>query len=117
MNPFDELEIDPRLDARSLTEKLRQKAEVAPPEERERIQSIWQKLTLNKSDRIKWAILAHPRPASARAGEIEKLKQSLPPILVRFPEITLVARDSDIFLMPSYAHEKQRPPHIFSEED
>ena len=112
MNPFDELEVDPRLSARELTENLRHRAELAKPENRERIQSLWRTLTLNETDRLKWALLAHPRPAGAKAGEVEALKHAVPPILVRYPEITLQAKGSDLFLAPRFPYDRPTPPPL-----
>ena len=112
MNPFDELEVDPRMSARELTEELRHRAELAKPENRERIQTLWRTLTLNETDRLKWALLAHPRPAGAKAGEVEALKHAVPPILVRYPDVDLVAKGSDLFLAPHFEHDVPTPPPL-----
>ena len=110
MNPFDELEIDPRISARDLTDRLRHRAELAKPEDRERIQALWRQLTLNETDRLKWALLAHPRPDGAKAGGIETLKHDVPPILVRFGDIKIVAKSTDLFVAPYFKHSPIVPP-------
>jgi hypothetical protein len=68
-NPFDLLGLDPRLNPRQLTEALRQRAERALPEERQRLQGLWRQLTLKESDRLRWALLAHPRTRSVHGAQ------------------------------------------------
>lgn len=78
-NPFDELGLDPTLSSRDLTKRLKRMAERATPEDRARIQSLWEKITVSDAQRVKYALLAHPRPAHADASGLEKLKAAIPP--------------------------------------
>lgn len=78
-NPFDILEVDPLASTHTITRHLRKRAERADDETRTQIQEAWQKLTLKDSDRLRYALLAHPRPAEADSQSIDALKLKLPP--------------------------------------
>lgn len=82
-NPFDELELDPRLSPHELTEALRRRAERAEGAERARIQELWRTLTLNESDRIRWAFFAHPRAEDGAPGSIATLRGKIPAVISR----------------------------------
>ena len=75
-NPFDLLGLDPRMTPRELTEVLRQRAERALPEERAQLQGLWRKLTLKESERIKYALLAHPRGSRQGAQKLDALREA-----------------------------------------
>lgn len=77
-NPFDDLEIDPRLSGRELTKRIRKIIEKAPADQRAEIQAHWEKLTLREDQRIHHALLAHPRPDSASAREVSALRSNVP---------------------------------------
>ena len=97
-NPFDLLGIDPRLDPKTLTELLRQRAERALPEERKRLQGLWRALTLKDSDRARWALLAHPR--HSQTDLIEMLRQRVPPFVSRHKPEALELKVSDLLTLP-----------------
>lgn len=78
-NPFDDLEIDPRLSGRELTRRIRKIIDRAPSTERATIQAHWQRLTLHDDDRVRFALLAHPRPDSANSSALETLRDAVPP--------------------------------------
>jgi hypothetical protein len=108
-NPFDVLGLDPRMNARQLTEALRQRAERAMPEERQRLQGLWRQLTLKETDRIKWALLAHPRTRSAALtggalsgqGQIEALAAKVPPFVSRAKLGPLTVAAQDLIVLPA----------------
>lgn len=77
-NPFDDLEIDPRLSGRELTKRIRKIIEKAPLEARADIQANWEKLTLREDQRVHSALTAHPRPDSASASAIKILRSNIP---------------------------------------
>lgn len=117
-NPFDLLGIDPRTDAKTLTELLRQRAERALPEERKRLQGLWRQLTIKEADRLRLALLAHPR--QGHSAEIESLRQKVPPFFSRqkLPELENMA--ADLWVMPHHEdapHARQHPPTCFEVED
>ena len=89
MNPFDELELDPRLTPKQITERLRIRAERASADEKQRIQTLWRTLTLKETERVRWALFAHPRPASASADAIDALRDKIPPAIIRGLEAEL----------------------------
>lgn len=82
-NPFDELELDPRLNPDELTEALKRRAERAEGPARQRIQELWRTLTVNERDRVRWAFFAHPRPSDADPRSIDALREKVPPLIVR----------------------------------
>lgn len=94
-NPFDELELDPRLDPDELTAALRRRAERAGPDDRQRLQELWRRLTVNERDRVRWAFFAHPRPSEADPGSIEFLREKVPPAVLRTPHVPLVPTVAD----------------------
>ena len=99
-NPFDLLGIDPRMSPQELTEALRQRAERALPEERKRLQGLWRQLTLKETDRIKWALLAHPKTSREGARALEELKARVPPFVSRARLPELVASTGDALVLP-----------------
>lgn len=101
-NPFDELELDPRLDPDDLTAVLRRRAERASPEERQRIQKLWRELTVNERDRVRWAFFAHPRPSESDPGSIEALREKVPPVILRTQRVDLqpMVADALVFQRP-----------------
>lgn len=102
-NPFDQLELDPRLDARELTELLRRRAERAAPAERKRLQALWRELTLNEEDRLRAGLLAHPRRTRQQARHIEEAASRIPPFLGRLsqPLPPLIPTAADALVMPA----------------
>lgn len=108
-NPFDVLGLDPRMNARQLTEALRQRAERAMPEERQRLQGLWRQLTLKETDRIRWALLAHPRTHSAQRaggaasgqGQIEALAAKVPPFVSRAKLEPLEVAAQELIVLPA----------------
>lgn len=77
-NPFDVLEVDPQSTPRDLTKRLKKLADRAQDEDRIVLQSLWEKITLHEADRVRWALLAHPRPDSADGRGIDLLRSALP---------------------------------------
>lgn len=118
-NPFDELELDPRLDPDELTEALRRRAERAAPDERQRIQELWRELTLNERDRVRWAFFAHPRPSEADPGSIEALREKVPPVILRTPavQLTPTVADALVFRAPELdlGASELGPPSLFDD--
>lgn len=94
-NPFDLLQLDPRHTPRELTELLRRRAERATPAERAELQRLWRQLTLKESDRIRWALLAHPRNSRAETRHIQALQEKIPPFVSRYqpPPLTVTLQD------------------------
>lgn len=94
-NPFDLLQLDPRHTPRELTEMLRRRAERASPSERAELQRLWRQLTLKESDRIRWALLAHPRNSRAETRHIQALQDKIPPFISRYklPALTVTLQD------------------------
>lgn len=113
MNPFDELELDPRTTPQQLTDILRLRAERADDDEKQRIQSQWRALTLKESDRVKWAIFAHPRPATANADAIESLRETVPPYVVRDEKIELETDWTDELVNPESSEIELEPPKLW----
>ena len=116
-NPFDVLGVDPRLDPQQLTEALRQRAERAMPEERKRLQGMWRKLTLKEADRVRWALLAHPRPGG-QSRQLDELAGRVPPFLSRRPLPPLRPSALDALVAPEEPGSSTppvRPPHPGSE--
>jgi len=99
-NPFDILEVDPRADTATLTKILRKRVERANEDSKLEIQTAWQNLTLKESERLRWALLAHPRPSEADPTSLDHLKKKLPPAGKPLKELSLKARVIDT-LSPS----------------
>ncbi|MEZ4460124.1 MAG: hypothetical protein R3E66_10415 [bacterium] len=78
-NPFDALEIDPKLSGKELTRRIRKIIERAPDGERAKIQAHWQRLTMHDDERVRFALLAHPRPQTADSRGIATLAEAIPP--------------------------------------
>jgi len=119
VNPFDELELDPRLSPEELTDVLRRRAERASGPRRARIQELWRQLTVRESDRIRWAFLAHPRPAHADPNSIEALRDQIPPVIARDepPPLTATLADAIVFpASPDAAPDAPFIPHSLYEE-
>lgn len=94
-NPFDVLEVDPCADTQTITRQLRKRAERADEEKRTEIQDAWQKLTLKDSDRLRYALLAHPRPPEADPQSIDVLKLKLPPAGKKLTPVDVFATVAD----------------------
>ena len=62
-NPYEALGLDPLATPEALTERLREMAEEADPDERARLQAAWRALTLHPADRARAAFFAHPHPS------------------------------------------------------
>lgn len=61
MNPFEELDLDPRAGIAAITARLKELAEDARTDaERERIRAVWEELTLHPARRLRAALFAHP---------------------------------------------------------
>lgn len=99
-NPFDILEVDPRADTATLTKILRKRIERASEDNKLEIQTAWQNLTLKESERLRWALLAHPRPSHSDPSSLDHLKNKLPPAGKQLTQIHLRARVIDT-LSPS----------------
>lgn len=99
-NPYDLLDLDPSLAPRELTRVLQERARRAGPEERARLQEIWRELTTRESDRIRWALLAHPRPGTASTTSLEALREKVPPTLVRVALAPLEVTVDDALVLP-----------------
>jgi hypothetical protein len=108
-NPFDLLGLDPRMSPRELTEVLRQRAERALPEERAQLQGLWRKLTLKESERIKFALLAHPRGSRQGAQKLDALRDKVPPFLSRKKLEPLTPTALDALVSPSDAAQRELP--------
>ncbi|MBA2663502.1 MAG: hypothetical protein H0U74_14535 [Bradymonadaceae bacterium] len=95
-NPFDELGLDPRLGPRELTRILQQRAERASGEERTHLQEMWRELTTRESERIRWALLAHPNASNLASDSIDALRQRVPPFVHRqsLPELVVTIEDA-----------------------
>lgn len=59
-NPFERFDIDPALGPLAITERLRELAEEARPEERAAIRAAWEELTLHPLRRLRAALWARP---------------------------------------------------------
>ena len=103
-NPFDVLGLDPRSSPSQLTTVLRERAEMALPEERAKLQGLWQKLTLKTRDRVRWALTAHPRAhdVSGSNKTIDSLRRAIAPTFLRGTPEPLVTKVSDALCMPDY---------------
>jgi hypothetical protein len=109
-NPFDELELDPRMGPRELTEALRRRAERALPSERKRLQEQWRRLTLRERDRVRWGLLAHPR-SSTTSGAVDELRRRVPPFVGRVDVPSIDPRASDALVLPESAHSEAPEIH------
>lgn len=117
MNPFEELDLDPRLGPDALTETLRRRAEKAEGATRQRIQELWRVLTLNERDRVRWAFFAHPRDQDGRS--IEALRERVPPVIVRRKAPPLAPRGEDVVVFEQReldAPAVLRPRAIFDDD-
>ncbi|MEM1349619.1 MAG: hypothetical protein AAGI01_13745 [Myxococcota bacterium] len=116
-NPFDELSLDPRMNPRELTEALRQRAERALPEERARLQGLWRQLTLKETDRMRWALLAHPRASREGARALEELRERVPPYMSRYKPAPLEPTAQDALVLPRSSSRQLpvRPPTLWEE--
>ncbi|MFU8804512.1 MAG: hypothetical protein ACNA8W_11930, partial [Bradymonadaceae bacterium] len=81
-NPFDELDLNPRHDVRTLTAELQERARRASPEDKPRLQKLWRELTQRHADRIRWALLAHPR-GDVSTSNLDDLRRQVPPSIER----------------------------------
>jgi hypothetical protein len=97
-NPFDELDIDPTASPERITELLRERAERASPEQRERIKSLWRKLTINADERVRLALRAHPVDEDMGSRSTDELAEVVPPRLGRLEPPELHATVEDVLL-------------------
>ncbi len=113
-NPFDLLQLDPRHTPRELTEMLRRRAERAMPEERAELQGLWRKLTLKERDRLRWALLAHPRTSRSETQHIAALQEKIPPFISRYKPPALVPTLRDLLVAPPDEHASKADVHLFT---
>lgn len=59
-SPFDRFDIDPRGGPAAITERLRELAEDADPDQRRAIRAAWEALTMHPLRRLEAALDAHP---------------------------------------------------------
>lgn len=97
-NPFDALGIDPTASPEDITAVLRDRAERASPQARERIKSLWRKLTLNADDRVRLALRARPRDERVGNRSTEELADLVPPRLGRLEAPGMTATVEDVLL-------------------
>lgn len=119
-NPFDELELDPRLSPDELTEALRRRAERAEGAERQRIQELWRILTINERDRVRWAFFAHPRASDSDTRSIDALRERIPPVIARGKPDPVEPRVEDALVFRIASDEPNdidilRPPSLFAD--
>lgn len=118
-NPFDELELDPRLSPDELTEALKRRAERLEGAEKQRVQDLWRTLTINDRDRVRWAFFAHPRPAHADPRSIDALRERIPPLISRMkpPPIEPTVEDALVFraVRSDGSSAGPMPPSLFEE--
>lgn len=111
-NPFDVLEVDPQSSSRDLTRRLKKLAERATGDERTRLQALWEQVTLHEADRIRWALLAHPRPDAADGRGIDLLRQAIGPATSRLnanaPELTI----DDVICWPDESPSSEKQPVV-----
>lgn len=123
-NPFDVLQLDPRHTPRELTEMLRRRAERARPEERAELQGLWRQLTLKERDRLRWALLAHPRKSRTEAQQLEALQDKIPPFVSRYKPAPMIPTLRDLLVSPvahaedhAERHDKLFTPPFFESDD
>lgn len=114
LNPFDALGLDPTLDAQALTEVLRRRAERLAPEARQQLQAAWRKLTLNDRERIRLALLAHPRDEATPADPVAALREQVPPRLDRREPPPMTASCRDALVTEPPRHTPPRPAAGFA---
>ena len=95
-NPFDDLEIDPRLSGKELTRRIRKIIERAPDADRARIQANWQRLTMHDDERVRFALLAHPRPQTADSRGIATLAEAIPPAVLPLSHEPIALTRADV---------------------
>lgn len=87
MNPFEELDLDPRAGIGAITARLKELAEDARTDaERERIRAVWEELTLHPARRLRAALFAHPE-SRAELGRPPPRRREAP---VSPPELELL---------------------------
>lgn len=59
-NPFERWGLDPAGDERELTEAMRRKSRQLPPDQRQKLQEDWRKLTGDPVERARWILLTPP---------------------------------------------------------
>lgn len=97
-NPFDELGIDPTDSAKELTAALRDRAERAHPDDRERIKTLWRKLTLNDDERVRLALRARPKHERVGSRSADELAERVPPRVGGLDAPTMTATIEDVLL-------------------
>ena len=116
-NPFDELELDPRLGPDELTEALKRRAERLEGAQKQRLQDLWRVLTINERDRLRWAFFAHPRPPHADPRSIDALRERVPPVISRLEPPPLEPTVEDALLFKAIGADERspglRPPSLF----
>lgn len=93
-NPFEELDLDPAMSPEELTAELRRRVERASESERAELQRAWRALTLRDEERVRLALLTHPRSESG-LDPIAGLRNSVPPYLSRRKPDALTVRVTD----------------------
>jgi hypothetical protein len=97
-NPFDELGIAPTDSAEELTAALRERAERAHPDDRERIKTLWRKLTLNDDERVRLALRARPKDDRVGSRSADELAERVPPSAGRLDPPKMTATIEDVLL-------------------
>jgi len=95
-NPFERFDIDPRDGLAAITERLRELAEDADEDERERLRAEWDRLTLHPRTRLEAALDAFPETRAPLAPRPTRPLDQVAPVLDDF---TL----NDLVLLPSVA--------------
>ncbi|MGM0557421.1 MAG: hypothetical protein ACQEVA_13645 [Myxococcota bacterium] len=97
-NPFDELGIEPTASPERITAVLRERAQRASPAERERIKTLWRKLTINADERVRLALRAHPGDEDVGSRSTGELADLVPPRLGRLEPPVINATIEDVLL-------------------
>jgi hypothetical protein len=97
VNPFDALDLDPCSSPEELTAELRRRVERVPEDERAELQRAWRTLTMKDDERVRLALLCHPRPPAGR-DPLEALRRAVKPELSRRKagELVPTVRDATV---------------------
>lgn len=98
-NPFEALDLNPRHDVRALTAELQERARRASPQEKAKLQESWRALTQRHADRVRWALLTHPRDDES-AQSIDALRHQVPRSRQELELPELVPTIEDALLLP-----------------
>ena len=113
-NPFEELDLDPAMSPEELTEKLRRRVERVSEDERPRLQKAWRALTLKDSDRVRLALLTHPRPNPGR-DPLTSLREAVPPVISRATPAPLTPTVADAAIDEWETAHTPAPPNPWRE--